>query len=59
MRTPEQVEAMIPISDRSAQRFPRLRESRLETVKRFADAEPRHFEPEESIFEMGDLGAST
>jgi thioredoxin reductase (NADPH) len=59
MRTPEQVEVMIPISDCGAQRFPRLRESQLETVKRFADAEPRYFEPGVSIFEMGDLGAST
>jgi hypothetical protein len=45
MRTPEQIEAMVPISDRSAQRFPRLRETQLELVRRFANAEERRFSP--------------
>ena len=56
MRTPEQLEAMVPISDRSAQRFPRLRQEQLEVVKRFANAEPRRFSPRESIFQVGERG---
>src|SRR3954449_341918 len=56
MRTPEQIEAMVPISDRSAQRFPRLRETQLELVRRFANAEARRFSPGENIFEVGDRG---
>ena len=45
---------MVPISDRSAQRFPRLRQAQLEVVKRFAGTAPRAFSPRESIFEVGD-----
>src|SRR4051812_14784619 len=56
MRTPEQIEAMVPISDRSAQRFPRLRETQLELVRRFANAEERRFSPGEKIYEVGDRG---
>jgi thioredoxin reductase (NADPH) len=56
MRTPEQIEAMVPVSDRSAQRFPRLRETQLELVRRFANAEARRFSPGENIFEVGDRG---
>ena len=56
MRTPEQIEAMVPISDRSAQRFPRLRETQLEVVKRFANVEARRFAPGEKIYEVGDRG---
>jgi thioredoxin reductase (NADPH) len=56
MRTPEQLEAMVPLSDRSAQRFPRLRQEQLEVVKRFANAEPRRFSPRESIFQVGERG---
>ena len=56
MRTQEQIEAMVPISDRSAQRFPRLRQAQLEVVKRFAGTAPRAFSPRESIFEVGDRG---
>jgi thioredoxin reductase (NADPH) len=56
MRTPEQIEAMVPLSDRSAQRFPRLRPEQLEVVKRFANAEPRSFSPRESIFQVGERG---
>jgi thioredoxin reductase (NADPH) len=59
MRTPEQVEAMFPISDRSAQRFPRLHVAQLETVRRFAEAEPCHFAPGQLIFEVGDRGTPT
>lgn len=56
MRTQEQIEAMVPTSDRSAQRFPLLREAQLDVVKRFADAEARSFSPGEPIFEVGDQG---
>jgi thioredoxin reductase (NADPH) len=56
MRTAEQIEAMVPASDRSAQRFPKLREAQLAVVKRFTDAEARSFAPGESIFEVGDKG---
>ncbi|HEX4181956.1 MAG TPA: FAD-dependent oxidoreductase, partial [Caulobacteraceae bacterium] len=56
MRTQEQVEALVPVSDRSAQRFPRLRDAQLAIVKRFAEAEPRSFAPDESMYEVGDRG---
>src|SRR5208283_1196558 len=56
MRTPQQIEAMVPLSDRSAQRFPRLRAEQLEVVKRFANTEPRRFSPRESIFQVGERG---
>ncbi len=56
MRTPQQVEVMVPLSDRSAQRFPRLRAEQLEVVKRFANTEPRRFSPRESIFQVGERG---
>ena len=56
MRTPQQMEAMVPLSDRSAQRFPRLRAEQLEVVKRFANTEPRRFSPRESIFQVGERG---
>ena len=53
MRTPAQIEVMAPVADRSAQRFPRLRDAQLEVVKRFAHASTRTFAPGESIFEVG------
>src|SRR3984885_3636233 len=56
MRTPEQIEVMVPPSDRSAQRFPRLRKEQLEVVQRFANAEPRRFSPRESIYQVGERG---
>jgi thioredoxin reductase (NADPH) len=56
MRTPQQVEAMVPVADRSAQRFPRLTDAQLEVVKRFADTEARSFSPGDSLFQMGDRG---
>jgi thioredoxin reductase (NADPH) len=56
MRTQEQIEAMVPVGDRSAQRFPRLRDAQLDIVKRFADAEARSFSPGEPIFQMGERG---
>ena len=58
MRTPEQIEAMVPLSDRSAQRFPRLREEQLEVVKRFANAEPRRFSPRREYLPGGRAGGS-
>jgi thioredoxin reductase (NADPH) len=59
MRTQQQIEAMMPVSDRSAQRFPRLRTAQLELVKRLASTEPRSFSPGESIFEVGHPGVPT
>jgi thioredoxin reductase (NADPH) len=56
MRTPEQIESRVPASDRSAQRFPQLREAQLEVVRRFATAEPRTFGPLEPIYDVGDRG---
>jgi thioredoxin reductase (NADPH) len=56
MRTPEQIEVIVPLSDRSAQRFPRLRKEQLEVVQRFANAEPRSFSPRESIYQVGERG---
>jgi len=55
MRTAEQIEALVPVSDRSAQRFPRLREAQLDVVKRFADKSlERSFAPGEVLYEIGD-----
>ncbi|HEY0232060.1 MAG TPA: FAD-dependent oxidoreductase, partial [Dokdonella sp.] len=55
MRTAEQIEALVPVSDRSAQRFPRLREAQLDVVRRFADKDAeRTFAPGESLYEIGD-----
>ncbi len=54
MRTPEQLEALVPAADRSAQRFPRLREAQLAIVKRFAHDPARTFAPGEPLFRDGD-----
>jgi thioredoxin reductase (NADPH) len=59
MRTPQQIEALVPVSDRSAQRFPRLRETQLDVVKRCADAQAQKFAPGEPIFAVGDLAVPT
>jgi thioredoxin reductase (NADPH) len=59
MRTPQQIEEMMPVSDRSAQRFPRLREAQLDVVRRFAEARERHFAPGESIFNAGERAVPT
>ena len=59
MRTLQQIEAMVPISDRSAQRFPRLREAQLDVVRRFAEAHERHFAPGECIFNVGERAVPT
>jgi thioredoxin reductase (NADPH) len=56
MRTAEQIEAMAPAADRSAQRFPLLDEAQLATVRRFAAAEPRAFAPGQSLYEIGERG---
>lgn len=54
MRTPEQIEAIAPAADRSAQRFPRLREAQLAIVKRFAHDPERTFAPGEALFRDGE-----
>ena len=56
MRTAEQIEVMVPPADRSAQRFPRLRESQIEVVRRFANTDPRRFPPGEFLYEVGHRG---
>jgi thioredoxin reductase (NADPH) len=56
MRTPEQIEAIAPLAERSAQRFPRLRDTQLEVVKRFAEEPAHSFGPGESLFQVGDRG---
>lgn len=54
MRTTQQIEAMVPAQDRSAQRFPRLTEAQLEVVKRFANTTARDFAPGEVLFQVGE-----
>ena len=56
MRTPEQIEAMAPLEDRSAQRLPRLGDTQLEIVKRFANAQTRTYAPRAPMFQAGDRG---
>ncbi|HVO48526.1 MAG TPA: FAD-dependent oxidoreductase [Steroidobacteraceae bacterium] len=56
MRTAAQIEAMVPTSDRSAQRFPQLRAEQIEVVRRFAKSEPRRFAAGEALFEVGERG---
>ena len=56
MRTPQQIETMFPVSDRSVQRFPRLNALQLETVKRFGREAERHFAPDELLFDVGESG---
>jgi thioredoxin reductase (NADPH) len=59
MRTRQRITEMVPAGDRSAQRFPRLREAHLEVVKRFAETHERNFAPGEAIFSVGERGVST
>ena len=54
MRTPEQIETLVPAADRSAQRFPRLREMQLEVVKRFGHESARSFSPGAMLYNVGD-----
>jgi thioredoxin reductase (NADPH) len=54
MRTAQQVEAMVPSPDRSAQRFPRLTDTQLEVVKRFANVPAREFAMGESLYAIGE-----
>jgi thioredoxin reductase (NADPH) len=56
MATPEQLDIVAPDSDRSAQRFPRLRQDQLEVVRRFANIEATRFAPGENIFQVGERG---
>lgn len=57
MRSPEQIEAIAPVADRTAQRFPRLIDNQLEIVKRFADGRVREFARGESLFQIGERNA--
>jgi hypothetical protein len=50
MRTPEQIEAMVPVSDRGAQRFPVLRAPQIDIVRRFAEDRPQSFAPGEFVY---------
>ena len=59
MRTPEQIEAMTPASDRSAQRFPVLRAQQIDIVRRFAEDAPRSFSPGQAIYDVGEQGVPT
>jgi thioredoxin reductase (NADPH) len=58
MRTAQQIEQLVPITDRSAQRFPPLRPAQLDVARCFADAPVRSFAPGESIFNVGDRAVS-
>ena len=58
MRTPDQIEALIPTSDRIAQRFPTLRPAQLDIVRRFATrGKWCNFAPGKSIFQVGEHSA--
>ena len=59
MRTAQQIDEMVPIGDRTAQRFPRLRDAQLEVVRRFAEAHERNFAPGECIFDVGERAVPT
>jgi len=54
MRTAQQIEAIAPLADRQAQRFPRLRDAQLEIVRRFAEGPAREFSPGQSVFQVGE-----
>jgi thioredoxin reductase (NADPH) len=57
MRTPEQIDEIAPTAERTAQRFPRLRDTQLEVVKRFSDGRVREFAPGESLYQVGERAA--
>ena len=59
MRTSQQIAEMVPLADRTAQRFPQLRETQLAVVRRFAATPARNFAPAEAIFNVGDRAVST
>jgi thioredoxin reductase (NADPH) len=48
---------MADFSARQHQMFPQLSPRQVETAKRFASGEPRHFEADESIYKVGDHAA--
>jgi thioredoxin reductase (NADPH) len=54
VRTVEKIESLAPSSERSAQRFPKLRDEQLAVVTRFAEAEPSRFAPSQEIYRAGD-----
>ena len=49
---------MVPLTDRSAQRFPRLHDAHLAMVRRFADGPERDFIPGEAMFQVGERAVS-
>jgi len=50
---------MVPIDQRGAQRFPRLREAQLEVVRRFAETHERNFAPGETLYDVGQRAVAT
>jgi thioredoxin reductase (NADPH) len=56
MRTAEQIEVIAPLTERSAQRFPRLNAAQLDVVRRFAAGSERQFARGESLFQVGERG---
>jgi thioredoxin reductase (NADPH) len=56
VRTAEKIDSLFPISDRRAQRFPRLRGVQLSIVARFAEEEPVRFSPGQTLYRAGDRG---
>ena len=48
---------MTEIDTRHEQRFPVLTPEALETARRFASGEPKRFEPDQIVFELGELGS--
>lgn len=48
---------MTEIDTRHDQRFPVLTPEALETARRFASGEPKRFEPDQIVFELGELGS--
>lgn len=57
METLEPIEAIAIRKDRTAQTYPRLDAVQMALVRRFAREPDRHFEPGESLFNVGDRGA--
>jgi thioredoxin reductase (NADPH) len=54
VKTIEKINSLAPPQERSAQRFPRLRDKQLNVVTRVAEAEPRRFAPGEVMYRAGD-----
>jgi hypothetical protein len=58
MRTPEQIEALVPVSERNAQRFPRLREAHSRASRSVLGLRRGTLQLEKS-FDVGDRSVST